>query len=75
MIFNADVESELLRVWNLINELSEQLQENRGVTANLRDQAERLKVRFYFPCHFHLLYSCFPGKSDSFRDGLSFKAL
>jgi hypothetical protein len=44
MIFNADVESELLRVWNLINELSEQLQENRGVTANLRDQAELLKV-------------------------------
>jgi hypothetical protein len=44
MIVHADVETELLRVWNLISELSDQLQENRDVTADLRAQAEALKV-------------------------------
>lgn len=44
MIVHAEVETELLRVWTLISELSDQLQENREVTADLRAQAEALKV-------------------------------
>lgn len=44
MIVHADVESELLRVWTLISELSDQLQENRVATADLRSQADALKV-------------------------------
>lgn len=44
MILHADVETELLRVWTLISELSDQLQENRDVTTDLRGQAEALKV-------------------------------
>lgn len=44
MIVHENVEHELLRVWALISELSEQLQENRTVTADLRAQADALKV-------------------------------
>jgi len=47
MIVHADVEAELLQVWTLVSELSDQLQENRDVTADLRAQAEALKVRFF----------------------------
>lgn len=44
-----DVEGELVRIWGLIAELSEQLRENSTITQALRQQAETLKVysRFY----------------------------
>ncbi|CAG7846798.1 SubName: Full=Uncharacterized protein {ECO:0000313/EMBL:CCA70648.1} [Serendipita indica DSM 11827] len=45
MIIQSDIESELFRVWSLISELSDQLQENRMVTADLRAQADGLKER------------------------------
>lgn len=45
MIIQSDVEGELLRVWSLISELSDQLQDNRMVTADLRAQADALKER------------------------------
>lgn len=48
MIVQAEMETELLRVWTLISELSDQLQENRDVTADLRAQAEALKVLALF---------------------------
>lgn len=44
MIIQGEVEQELLRVWTLISDLSEQLEENRSVTASLREQAATLKV-------------------------------
>lgn len=63
MIVQADVETELLRVWNLISELSDQLQENRDVTADLRAQAEALKVEqpqriisIFLPCYRQKLF-------------------
>ncbi|KAG8826257.1 hypothetical protein FRC19_009404 [Serendipita sp. 401] len=45
MIIHGDVEAELVRVWDLIGQLSDQLQENRGVTADLRAQADALKAK------------------------------
>lgn len=45
MIVQGDVEDELNRVWNLILELSQQLDENRAATAELRAQADALKAR------------------------------
>lgn len=45
MIIQSDIESELFRVWSLISELSDQLQENRMVTADLRAQADGLKAK------------------------------
>jgi hypothetical protein len=44
MIVHEGMEHELVRVWALISELSEQLQDNRTVTAELRAQADALKV-------------------------------
>jgi hypothetical protein len=46
MIVHGDLEGELYHVWNLISELSEQLDENRIATVELRAQADALKV-FY----------------------------
>jgi hypothetical protein len=39
-----DMENELIKIWNLVVALSEQLQENRAITAQLRAQADVLKV-------------------------------
>jgi hypothetical protein len=48
MIVHGDVEGDLHRVWNLISELSEQLEKNRADTAELHLQADALKVRTAF---------------------------
>ena len=39
-----EIENELIKIWNLIVALSDQLEENRAVTAQLRAQADILKV-------------------------------
>lgn len=39
-----EMENELIKIWNLTIALSDQLQENRAVTAQLRAQADILKV-------------------------------
>ena len=38
------MENELIKIWNLIVALSDQLEENRAITAQLRAQADILKV-------------------------------
>lgn len=38
------MENELLRMWQLINELSEQLSHNQKMTATLQSQVQLLKV-------------------------------
>ena len=40
-----EMENELIKIWNLIVALSDQLQENRVITTQLRTQADVLKVR------------------------------
>jgi hypothetical protein len=39
-----EMDNELVKIWNLILALSDQLQENRAITAQLRAQADVLKV-------------------------------
>ena len=39
-----EMENELIKIWNLTIALSDQLQENRAITAQLRAQADILKV-------------------------------
>jgi len=41
-----EMENELIKIWNLIVALSDQLQENNAITAQLRGQADVLKVLF-----------------------------
>jgi hypothetical protein len=41
-----EMENELIKIWNLTVALSEQLQENRAITAQLRAQADVLKVLY-----------------------------
>ena len=41
-----EMENELIKIWNLTVALSDQLQENRAITAQLRAQADVLKVPY-----------------------------
>ena len=45
-----DLDSELVRVWHLIHELSEQLAHNQQTTVKLQNQANALKVRTLTAC-------------------------
>ena len=53
-----EMENELIKIWNLTIALSEQLQENRAITGQLRAQADILKVLYivlYHPQQSHAI--------------------
>ena len=62
MAIVGDAEGELSRLWTLVCELSEQLNNNKAVAASLQAQANALKVRF---C---LSACCFAFEVGYFRD-------
>src|SRR5260370_34083861 len=43
-LLSEEMDSDLLRLWSLINELSEQLNNNRAIAASLQQQAAQAKV-------------------------------
>lgn len=43
-LLSEEMDSDLLRLWSLINELSEQLNNNRVIAASLQQQAAQAKV-------------------------------
>jgi len=51
-----EMENELIKIWNLTLALSDQLQENRAITAQLRAQADILKVLIPFSHLYVALY-------------------
>ena len=52
-----EMENELIKIWNLTIALSDQLQENRAITAQLRAQADILKVLIPLRRSYRLLQS------------------
>ncbi len=43
-LLSEEMDSDLLRLWNLIHELSEQLNNNRAIATSLQLQAAQAKV-------------------------------
>ena len=46
-IMDANYDQEMLRLWTIISELSEQLNQHRATASALRNQAEGIKVSLY----------------------------
>jgi hypothetical protein len=40
-----DADREMLRLWNLVSEITEQLNQNKAITARLQSHAGQLHVR------------------------------
>jgi hypothetical protein len=55
---SSDQDPSLMRLWSLITELSEQLNQNREISTSIYSQAGGIKVRFVSPpfsCRAHKL--------------------
>jgi len=59
-----EMENELIKIWNLTVALSDQLQENRAITTQLRAQADILKVLVSSPHLYVTLHSLHPSHSN-----------
>lgn len=70
------MDSDLIRLWGLVAELSDQLNSNRSITAALQTQADILKV-FLPPSYarYVRLIDSTVGPSDSFGNGICPKAI
>lgn len=45
-IMDANYDQEMMRLWGIISDLSEQLNQHRATASALRNQAEGIKVGF-----------------------------
>ena len=65
-----DTTDQMAQLWGLIQELSEQLNQNRSIAVSLHTQMGNIKVKFLFDTQSCCLSSTYQGSSRAFSDGI-----